>query len=275
MKQQLIATTAAVICLFVLYFGGRTHPNQATSKEKAVAISSEPVSSEVLLNDAKIAIKAADKASIEVLEKQLASTQGNEKREVLKKISSEWNKLGNFAAGGVYAQQIAELTPSDTSWAIAGTTYAIGFKKMKDETVREFCTKRAIKAFEAAISLNPSVSDSKINLALCYVEGAGAQPMKGIKMLTALADKEPNNVGLFLTLGQMAITTGQHEKAIGRFEHIIQIDPKNEEAYCLIAQEYETINKMAEAKNAYAKCAELTKNQNLKKQATDIVKNLK
>ena len=54
------------------------------------------------------------------------------------------------------------LFKTEESWSIAGTTYALCVKNTEDQKEREFCSKRAIKAFEKSISINPDNIDNRI-----------------------------------------------------------------------------------------------------------------
>ena len=72
--------------------------------------------------------------------------------------------------------------------------------------------------------------------------------MQGIGMLTKLAEENPTNTAVFLTLGRLAMRTGQFEKAKGRFETVIKLDAKNTDAHCLLAKALEGLNDLEGAK---------------------------
>ena len=67
-------------------------------------------------------------------------------------------------------------------------------------------------------------------------------------MLTKLAEENPTNTAVFLTLGRLAMRTGQFEKAKGRFETVIKLDAKNTDAHCLLAKALEGLNDLEGAK---------------------------
>lgn len=159
--------------------------------------------------------------------------------EWLEKLSGAWYKVGEPALAGVYAQEIAELRNDEKSWAIAGTTYALGVRKHKENSTQLFCQKRAVEALENAISINPENVSYRINLALCYVDMPPKDnPMKGILMLRELASKYPNNVGVLTQLGGLAIQTGQYTKAIERLEQARKLSPKNPQVLSLLVGAY-------------------------------------
>ncbi len=163
--------------------------------------------------------------------KDLISAETNDslKTKYMEQLSGAWFSLGEPAAAGVYAQQIAEKVNSEDTWSIAGTTFSYGLKSYQDNpTIRLFCKEKAVECLENAISINPEETQHRINLALCYVDMPPEdQPMKGILMLRDLLDKDPNNAPVLIQLAQLAIKTGQYDKAVERLEKAYSIQPDN------------------------------------------------
>jgi len=83
------------------------------------------------------------------------------------------------------------------------------------------------------------LENTKVNLALCYVEyPLQDNPMKGILMLVDLNKNNPDNSLVLTNLGRLAIQTRQYDKAIERLGRVVELDPKNRNANCLLAQAY-------------------------------------
>ena len=241
------AAAAALLFLSLLIFG-RTRPTATIAAEKMRSMQSDAISSDDLLASAKQSL--GNKANVaDSLEKKIqATTDIPKKIALLKRLSGEWCQLGSFALGGVYAEQLAKIVPSDTAWSMAGTTFMLALQQSEDENLRNFASNHATTAFESAISLNPTRLEHKINLALSYVEKPGEMPMKGIGMLTKIAEENPTNTSIFLTLGRLSLRTGQYEKAKGRFETVLTLDKANADAHCLLAKAYEGLNDLENAK---------------------------
>ena len=105
--------------------------------------------------------------------------------------------------------------------------------------MRDFCTQRAVNAFQNAASLNPTKLDYKINLALCYTENPPQdEPMKGILLLRDLDKENPDNAAINIQLARLAIKTGQFDKAIARLEKVLASEPNNKKAVCFLAEAY-------------------------------------
>jgi cytochrome c-type biogenesis protein CcmH/NrfG len=63
------------------------------------------------------------------------------------------------------------------------------------------------------VSRVPSVDQDDVDLkkALLVIE-KGEEPMKGIMMLRALLEKDPNNIDVIWQLGDLSIQSGQYPK---------------------------------------------------------------
>ena len=112
-----------------------------------------------------------------------------------------------------------------------------------------------VKALEKAISYDPGNTSHEINLALNFVENPPASnPMKGIQMLLQLNQKYPENVEVLLQLGKLGLQTNQFEKATERFLKVLEIDPDNNEANCILAQLYKEQGNETQSKLYLNKC---------------------
>ena len=255
-KLQIMVVSSTILLFLGMYFGLDTKPKEQKAIERSREIAAESTDINALLNDAKSQLSSEKSTLILSIEAKLDEAQIDSARvEVLKELSSNWYKLERVDIAGFYAESIAELKNDEESWSIAGTTYAIGTQRAKEEKVKKFCFGRAVKAFENAISINPSNSTHKVNLAVCYAENPLPEnPMKGILMLRDLIEKEPENVLVLTTLGRFAIQTGQYEKAIERLQQAISLEPENNKANCMLAEAFRGKGDKQQAANYATKC---------------------
>ncbi|MEM6723078.1 MAG: tetratricopeptide repeat protein [Bacteroidota bacterium] len=211
---------------------------------------------------------------VESLELKLDSAKAQDvKVEIYKQLSSTYNQMGNFAAGGIMAEQVAEIAQTDTAWSITGSTYFSGFQNAKDTLLREYCFEKAVQSFESAISINPEEPAHRVNLGLCYVEGSPA-PMKGILMIRELLDKYPDNVTVLFTLGRLSMRTAQYDKAIERFEKVVTIEDTNLNAIYMLAQAYGETGEKAKAISYYQKALALNNDPTFQANVSNIITEL-
>lgn len=258
-KGQTIVVGVGVALLLVLYFVLDTKPEKQKAVEKTRALAAESTDLNALLPAAKASLDAVSAGEIAALEQGLNRSEDDSVRVgLLKQLSGRWYQAGQPAIAGGYAQQVAEQLQTEEAWSIAGTTFAICLQNMQEEKVRTYCTRRAIGAFENAISLNPANIAHRVNLALCYAENPPSEnPMQGITMLLELNQQHPDNVLILNSLARLAIKTGQYDRAKERLEAAYAQNAQNSSTVCMLAQVYEALNDQARATTFARQCEQL------------------
>jgi tetratricopeptide (TPR) repeat protein len=251
--QKLVSVAAlALFCL--LYFGFDTKAPEQSKLETSRAIQGESTAIESLLEEAKTKLGAAQRTSLDAMNMSLEkSTSDKEKSAILKKISGFWYAQGDLPVAGDYAEKAATIENTDSSWSVAGATFFSGLTKSTDKTIRDFCSTRAVKAFENAASLAPKDASHRVNVALVYAENPSADnPMKAVLLLRDLEKTYPNAPSVYNALGRLAIKTGQWQKAVDRFEKSWTLDKSNLKTPCFLVKAYEELGNSAKVAE-YAK----------------------
>jgi len=256
-KSQILTISGAIVLFLLLYLCFDTTPPKLKSLEKSRILNIESTGLANLIKEAEVKMDAGQKSIIDAINLDLQkSIKDSVKRiEILKTLSGTWYDLGYTAIAGSYAEDIAVLQKSESAWSMAGTTYVICVKNSDYSKIKDFCAKRAVKAFENAISINPESIDARINLAICYVESPSQDnPMQGILMLRELNEKYPENVSVLNQLGRLALQTNQTEKALERLEVAFRLDPDNKNTICLLATAYSNAGNVSKASEFNKKC---------------------
>ena len=81
--------------------------------------------------------------------------------------------------------------------------------------------------------------------------------MKGIMLLREVVSKDSTHINAQLNLGLFAVQSGQYDKAIERFERILQMKPEFTEAYLYLGQTYASMGKKDKAIEALEKFKKL------------------
>lgn len=254
-RSQLIVIALSVLLFVILIFGCDTTPPEIRGKEKSMSQTIEATSVQNILKQAQSKMSREELAVIDLLNKELNETPDSLQKDKLIALSSKWYEMGNAAMAGHYAQKVAELDNQEQSWAVSGTTYTLCLKSTEDPKIKDFCTGRAMKSFENALSLNPENVEHRINMALVKVENPpNGQPMTGILELIELNKSYPNNVSIMNQLARLAIRTNQIDKAIARLNTAIAIEPDNTTTNCLLAEALTLAGKESEGEKYKEKC---------------------
>ncbi|MBK8549291.1 MAG: hypothetical protein IPL63_18680 [Saprospiraceae bacterium] len=255
-KQHYIAIGISLIVLVLLYFGFDTVPPKQKELEKSRSLQLEVTGNQNILDKATRELDNEDKSVIEALNLDVEKAENDSIRvQNLKILASTWYEFGQPSVSAIYAEQIAEQTKNYDSWSITGTTYMICARSTEDDTLRNFCSARALKALEMAISLDPDKVEPKINQALVYVDNPDKEnPMKGILMLRELQEKYPKNTAILNQLAVLALKTNQIDKALERLNESYHIDSKNNNTICLLADAWQLAGDEQKAKEFKSQC---------------------
>lgn len=105
-----------------------------------------------------------------------------------------------------------------------------------------------------ASSLSP---EEQVDEALKQLENSELPPMQAILKIRSVAESYPGNVKANYTLGVLGIQTAQYEKAIGRFETVLETESDNLNSLQLIAGAHLSMGDTAKAKDYLSKAAAL------------------
>ena len=78
-----------------------------------------------------------------------------------------------------------------------------------------------------------------------------------------------------MALGQLSIRSGQYDKAVERYQQVVEIDPNNIKGYYALAQVYQSTGKVQQAISAYQQCLTLSKDASMRSDIEQIIKKLK
>lgn len=233
---------AAALALFAgLYWGfSTTSPSQKKTAQSR-ALQGESTGFETLLADARGRLNPEQAAQLNAAEAALAEAASDSARiGQLKQVSALWYDFGQVTAAAGFAEQVAQMENTDSAWSVAGALFYSALAASEDSKLRDFCTGRAVKAFESAASLNPGEAEHRVNLALVYAENPPPNDqMKAVMMLRDLEKQFPDDASVYNALGRLAIKTGQWDRAIERLEKAWSLDPQNPKTPCLLAKAYQ------------------------------------
>lgn len=102
-----------------------------------------------------------------------------------------------------------------------------------------FIYTKSVRPKRPTIKNEISISD-QIQEALSNIQNAdnAQSQMKGILQMRSLSEKYPENADLQWNMGLFSIQSGQYEKAVARFEKVINIDAQRLDAYMQLAISY-------------------------------------
>lgn len=99
--------------------------------------------------------------------------------------------------------------------------------------------------------------------------------MKGILQMRTLAEKHPDNADLQWNMGLFSMQSGQYEKAVARFENVIQLDAQRLNAYMQLAMSYSALQDTSNATSVLSTLIEKSEGEAIQETAKMMLEKLK
>lgn len=231
-QVQFLLITGAVVLSVLLYF--------APKKTEGITIK-EPQRGSSVQTIESFVKNASDLLTPELKQIEaafLSKASGTDKKKWLDSLVIFWDKVRQPDIASYYYEKSLINSTNTEFWLKAGDRYYYSVRFTKNTEEIPLLYKSASRCYETCLRYNSNLTDAKIMLAACYVE-AGEDPMKGINLLKEVEKTDSNNIKLQLNFAFFSVKSQQWEKAIKRFEKVLQIDSTYLEAYLHLADAYE------------------------------------
>jgi tetratricopeptide (TPR) repeat protein len=267
-KPQWITLSIAVLLVLGLFaatqgslFGerkGKKSPSAPT------AVSEENhnhgLSTDSILYHAKQNLPQAQVARLAFLENSIVRGDvAEQKLHLMHQLAKYWSDSARaftpmaWYPYAYYTGEAARLENSEKSLSFAAHLFLAALAREEAHQLKDWEADQAKDLFERSLKLNPQNDSAKVGLGATILYSGHGAPMTGIAMIREVAERDPKNVFAQLTLGEASLISGQLDKAVERFNNVVQLQPENLQAAVLLADTYERMNKKDEAIRAYQK----------------------
>jgi tetratricopeptide (TPR) repeat protein len=283
LKKQLILIIPCIIIAGIVFFFGRTTPTKketiSTEKTKKIVKSFDI---EQFKDEEKAKLTPEKAILVSKLENNI--TRGDILAENIKAnqaLANFWKDSAKcYELYAFYTSTTSKLVNSEKNLTFAARIFLDNLREEKDISKLNWETDQAIDLFKRAIILNPTNEDLKVGLGSCYVFGKGQdgnpqETMTGILQLLEVVKKDSTNMKAQLVLGIGGLKSTQYEKAIPRFEKVVQAEPNNVEAITFLADAYGAVGRKQDAIKYYNISKKLINNDAFSKEVDEHIKELK
>jgi len=229
-KQQLFILFALLaLGLSIFFFGKMTVLTQDTTAP--IIEASRGMDNEALLEIAASSLKSEEREKLIPIMAALDTVKiALQKAALHRSLAAFWDTKSEWAAAGVHYLAAADLDPQAVNYMVAGSRYQAAAELANDTLLSGFLYLSAISNMEKATQLAPNDLDMQSDLANVIVIGTAA-PMRGIQALLDIVKQEPKHLKANTYLARLAITSGQHDKAVERYTNLIAWYPAYADAY--------------------------------------------
>ena len=270
-KTQIGLLITAVVLFVLLFLAPKTHTGELKAKGSESKPAETVASIESFITMATKSLKPEEKSTYDAL---LASAKSSKVDTAYVPVVEFWDKQKRPDFASYFVEQIAEKKQTSLAYSKAGDRYYYSVRFIKDNNEIPALYQSAIRCYEKAIEKDAKNVDAKIQLAACFVED-GKDPMKGIGLLREVEKTDSNNVKLQLTFAFFSVKSQQWDKAIKRFNKVLEIDPLYIEAYLHLADAYEQQGQTNKTIEMLEKYASVTDDAMAKKEVLKYIEQLK
>ena len=255
-KPQLILILSGLLLFSVLYFfTPRFTAKEANAPNQSAE--NQVVTTESILNTAKLALSESQKISLLSIENQLIKASNvQDSLKAYKVLTQFWADSAQKLAPYLYFSYSAALLENSEKSLTFAAQLLVDNLLTPDAppALLPWIAGNAKVLLEKALVINPKNDSAKINLGACYLFGnLSDNPMQGITKIKEVVDLDSTNAYGQLILALGGKKSGQYDKAIERFLTVIKIQPNHIEAMIHLAECYELTDQKALAIEWYTK----------------------
>ena len=289
-KPQWITIGAAVLLTAGIFIFGKTIPkknNIVVAAENAQhgpndghdhGSTQAAITIDTILNLAKKELINEQVVRLNTLENSISRGDVKDQQlHVYHQLARFWADSAHvFETYAWYIAEAARLENSEKNLTFAARLFLENLQNDEVERRRTWKALQAKDLFERSLTINPDNDSAKVGIGACYLFGnISSAPMEGIAKIREVVEKDSTNIYAQLTLVKGSLISGQYDKAIGRLQTVIRIEPGNVEAILLLADLYERTGKKAEAINWYQKSLPYIKLQEAKREIGKRIEELR
>ncbi len=221
-------------------------------------------------------LSESQKNRLDMLRKAYSQQVGDKKVIALDSLNAFFRTVNLIDSVGFYllADARSNKNASD-KLKLAADAYFDAFGFALDSSRAKSLGQEAEKIYTELLTQNPKNLDAKAKLGVIYVSSNAAAPMKGINLLLSVVEEDPNNEFALYNLGFFSMMRGAHDKAIVRFEKLLETHPRNIQAWMHLAESYETLGKNKKAYEALEKVKQLDNSPEVQKEVNKKLQELK
>ena len=143
-------------------------------------------------------------------------------------------------------EEKAALLEKAEIWIMAGDRY-LGMAEFGEPENKAYRLDKAAECFQNALDLESGNLTAKTGMGTVLVRKQ-ENPMAGIALLREVVDADPKNIRALLQLADFSIMSNQPEKALARFDQVLEADPTYVDAYFFKAETYARMGNKEEAR---------------------------
>ena len=240
-----LVVSAGTLVLFVAVFAAPKNYSEKKLAERARIETKKEADNQLV--EIKKGLKPDVGAQLAQLEKNYAEAgNSDQKTAALDSLTAFWDRQRYPGASVLYVEEKAALLEKAEIWIMAGDRY-LGMAEFGEPENKAYRLDKAAECFQNALDLESGNLTAKTGMGTVLVRKQ-ENPMAGIALLREVVDADPKNIRALLQLADFSIMSNQPEKALARFDQVLEADPTYVDAYFFKAETYARMGNKEEAR---------------------------
>ena len=250
-KSMIVALVLAGALTGALYHLPKVIVDDQAKQSRGVALNQSTSDSSVNPAAHPIVPLSAEQAAVvdQLRSAYLTNTDKEKKGSFADSLATAFARLGQPDSAARYLEVVATLKPSEANLLRAANGYYEAFSFAADAGKASQLGGKARDYYQKVLAIRPELLEVKAKMAMTYV--TSDNPMQGIALLREVIAKDPNHELALFNLGLLSIRSGQYDKAIERFERILELNSDNGQAQFYLGMSYAETGRKQEAKRLF------------------------
>lgn len=213
-RGQIILLVVSIILIFSLY----QLPTVVVKNDTDTAVEMHSMD-----------VSDADATAIQSLRSEISQPESENLTNFADSLARYYLKYGYLDSAVQVANRfLIKENSSLETLSNAGYIFYSAFERAQTTEEATSRIELANQAYQRVVDMNPNDLMAKTRLAMTLV--TSQNPMVGITMLREVLEVDPDYREAILNLGLLSIRSGQYDKAVARFEKLLEMDSLDYEA---------------------------------------------
>ncbi len=232
-----ILVGTAIVLVGAIYFLPKLNPSKDSDLSESTKgkVVSKEFSEEDYIKRSRSKLSWDQGAAVDSLEKLIGSSTAD--TSAYDSLAAIWDGAGVPGMSARCYRLKALKVGGEKSWINSAYRFFDAFKTAADSSESAWFVSKAIESYDKVLEINPSNLNAKTDLGILYAE-ATDQPMKGITLLREVVTENPLHENAQMNLGFLSMKSGQYDKAIERFNKVLQINRSRIDAHLYMGESY-------------------------------------
>ena len=249
LKPQIIALIVAIVTVIILFNLPKVIINE-TNKDKLADQSKNQPASSGFASPTTRSITKEELFLIQNLRKNFSTVSDKEKKSIFAdSLAKTFVLVQKYDSAQRYAEEIVLINQGSKSYKYAADIYFSIFSATQDPIWVSSSAEKARNYYQEVLKSDSNNLAVSNNLAMTYA--VSETPMQAVLILRGVLAKDPANKDAIFNLGMLSVRSGQLDKALQRFNSLIEMDSKNWKAHLYLGLVYKEQNKNMEANKAF------------------------